>query len=84
MQRNENNLGYCGQEKVSRITRQVTCKMSCHFNPEPMLIVKVKDKIIEKESESDPIKYKTVREASDAQAMIEFLEKVDLKQIANL
>ncbi|WP_373512718.1 hypothetical protein [Persicitalea sp.] len=38
------------------------------------------------ETEQTPVKYKTVREASDAKlrAAKKFLEKVDMKQIAEL
>ena len=45
-------------------------------------------KIKEKETEADlaPVKYKTVREASDAKlrSIKKFLEKVDMKQLAEL
>lgn len=50
--------------------------------------MKIKEKETEKETQADlaPVKYKTVREASDAKlrSMKKFLEKVDMQQLAEL
>ncbi len=47
---------------------------------------KMKTKEKKPKTEQTPVKYKTVREASDAKVreMKKFLEKVDMKQIAEL